>query len=137
MRLCEENNWIKPSVYQGPYNLVSRGIETELIPCLRHFKIPFYAYSPLGGGFLSNRYEENGVAEAGSRMDKENNGVFSMVYFNEANWKAQQLIKAAADKNSLGMTEVALRWLSHHSALKKEHGDTVIIGCTKSALCLP
>lgn len=29
------------------------------------------------------------------------------------------------------MAEVALRWISHHSQLKKELGDTVIIGASK------
>lgn len=26
------------------------------------------------------------------------------------------------------MAEIALRWVSHHSLLKREHGDAVIIG---------
>ena len=32
-------------------------MEEELIPCLRYHNIAFYAYSPLGGGILSGKYQ--------------------------------------------------------------------------------
>jgi aflatoxin B1 aldehyde reductase len=35
--ICEQNGWIKPSVYQGLYNVWHRAVEAELIPCLRHY----------------------------------------------------------------------------------------------------
>lgn len=28
------------------------------------------------------------------------------------------------------MAEIALRWVSHHSMMKREHGDSVIIGAS-------
>ena len=33
-------------------------------------------------------------------------------------------------KHGLTLAEVALRWISHHSLLKREHGDAVIIGAS-------
>jgi len=30
--------------------------------------------------------------------------------------------------HGLTMAEVALRWISHHSLLRREHGDAVLIG---------
>ncbi|KAF7324169.1 Aflatoxin B1-aldehyde reductase [Mycena kentingensis (nom. inval.)] len=50
--LCRLNGWIAPTVYQGVYSAIDRGVEEELLPCLRHFNIRFAAYSPLAGGFL-------------------------------------------------------------------------------------
>ncbi|THU78598.1 hypothetical protein K435DRAFT_699777, partial [Dendrothele bispora CBS 962.96] len=35
-----------------------------------------------------------------------------------------------AEKHNLTLTEIALRWVSHHSALKREYGDAVIIGAS-------
>ena len=55
--LCQVNNWVKPSVYQGMYSTITRQVEEELIPCLRYHDIAFYAYSPLGGGILSGKYQ--------------------------------------------------------------------------------
>lgn len=48
---------MKPTVYQGMYSVVTRQVEEELLPCLRHHGIAFYAYSPLGGGILSGKYQ--------------------------------------------------------------------------------
>ena len=56
--ICDRNDWPKPSVYQGLYNALSRAIEPELIPMLRDFDIPFYAYNPLAGGILSGKYTD-------------------------------------------------------------------------------
>jgi aflatoxin B1 aldehyde reductase len=28
------------------------------------------------------------------------------------------------------MAEVALRWISHHSLMRREHGDSVLIGAS-------
>ena len=53
----QSNDWVRPTVYQGMYSVVTRQVEEELIPCLRHHGIAFYAYSPLGGGLLSGKYQ--------------------------------------------------------------------------------
>ncbi|EAW94879.1 aldo-keto reductase family 7, member A3 (aflatoxin aldehyde reductase), isoform CRA_b [Homo sapiens] len=45
--LCKSNGWILPTVYQGMYNAITRQVETELFPCLRHFGLRFYAFNPL------------------------------------------------------------------------------------------
>lgn len=42
--ICQKNGWVKPSVYQGQYNLIARIPEEELFPVLRKYNISFYAY---------------------------------------------------------------------------------------------
>ncbi|KAK7742188.1 hypothetical protein SLS62_010808 [Diatrype stigma] len=42
--ICEREGYVKPSVYQGHYNAISRGGEKELFPLLRKHNISFYAY---------------------------------------------------------------------------------------------
>uniref|UniRef100_A0A8C8TKZ8 NADP-dependent oxidoreductase domain-containing protein n=1 Tax=Peromyscus maniculatus bairdii TaxID=230844 RepID=A0A8C8TKZ8_PERMB len=54
--LCKNNGWIMPTVYQGMYNATTRQVEKELLPCLRHFGLRFYAYNPLAGGLLTGKY---------------------------------------------------------------------------------
>ncbi|CAN0491148.1 unnamed protein product, partial [Laminaria digitata] len=41
------NGWQTPSVYQGMYNAVTRGVEPELLPALKKLGMRFYAYNPL------------------------------------------------------------------------------------------
>lgn len=70
--MCKANGWVMPSVYQGVYNALHRSVEAELFPCLRHYKMGFYAYNPLAGGYLTDRYhrdDKDDDHEAGSRFD--------------------------------------------------------------------
>ena len=54
-------------------------------------------------------------------------------YWNEHYFQALATIEAAASKHKLTLAEVALRWVSHHSLLKREYGDAVIIGASRLA----
>ena len=42
--MCEEKGYIKPSVYQGCYNLIDRQPEQTLFPLLRKHGMVFNAY---------------------------------------------------------------------------------------------
>lgn len=42
--ICDENGFVRPSVFQGHYNAVVRGAEEELIPLLRKYNMPFYGF---------------------------------------------------------------------------------------------
>ena len=39
-------------------------------------------------------------------------------------------IEEVAKKHSLTLAEIALRWISHHSLMKREYGDAVLIGAS-------
>jgi aflatoxin B1 aldehyde reductase len=51
-------------------------------------------------------------------------------YFKDATFDALRLIEPVAQKHKLTLLEIALRWCTHHSALKIQNGgrDGVIIG---------
>ena len=51
-------------------------------------------------------------------------------YWNEPYFAALSKIEAAAAARGLTLAEVALRWISHHSLMKREHGDAVLIGAS-------
>ena len=51
-------------------------------------------------------------------------------YWNEPYFRALSSIEAVAQKHNLTMAEIALRWISHHSLMKREHGDAVLIGAS-------
>ncbi|KAG6919107.1 hypothetical protein DXG01_008909 [Tephrocybe rancida] len=131
--ICKTNGYVQPTVYQGIYNVVHRAVEPELLPCLRKFGIAFYAFNPLGGGLFTGRYsslEED--VEAGSRFDpnKFQGQNYRKRYWNEPYFDGLAAIRKAAEAHNLSLPEVALRWISHHSLLKREHGDAVLIGAS-------
>lgn len=133
VEICKANGYIQPTVYQGIYNAIHRKVEPELFPCLRKFGISFYAFNPLGGGFFTGRYKSlEGEVEPGSRFDpkKVQGQNYRNRYWKEPYFKAVEAIEAIASKHGLTPAEVALRWMTHHSYLKREYGDTVIIGAS-------
>jgi len=133
--ICEKNGWIKPTVYQGIYHALQRSIEAELFPCLRHYGICLYAFQPLAGGFLTGRYKRDQTDfEAGSRFDpkKFQGAMHRGRYWNDAYFDAMDTIRAAAEKHGLTDAEVALRWLEHHSQMKKKLNDAIIVGASST-----
>ncbi|KAF7792261.1 hypothetical protein EIP86_003297 [Pleurotus ostreatoroseus] len=134
--ICKANGYIMPTVYQGIYNAIHRVVEPELFPCLRKYNISFYAFNPLGGGFFTGRYRSMAdKVEPGSRFDPSEwqGQSYRKRYWNDAYFKALDSIEAVAAKHGLTLAEVALRWMTHHSLLKREHGDKVIPGASSLA----
>jgi aflatoxin B1 aldehyde reductase len=131
--LCDAHGWVKPSVYQGVYNAFHRTIENELLPCLRKYGISFYAFNPLAGGYLTDRYHrETKEVEPGSRFDPNRlqGRMYRERFWNEPFFTALDILRLVTKKEGLRESESALRWMMHHSQLKKEFGDKVIIGAS-------
>ena len=53
-----------------------------------------------------------------------------MRYWNETYFAALAKLEAVASKRTIPLAEIALRWISHHGVLKREHGDAVLIGAS-------
>ncbi len=51
-------------------------------------------------------------------------------YWNEHYFKALASIQTVAQQHGLSLAEIALRWISHHSLLKRQYGDAVLIGAS-------
>ncbi|PQE34055.1 hypothetical protein CJF32_00002911 [Rutstroemia sp. NJR-2017a WRK4] len=131
--ICDKHGWIKPTVYQGIYNALHRTIEPELFPCLRRYGISLYAFQPLAGGFLTSRYQRDQADfDAGSRFDPSKGVLHRGRYWNDTYFDALDIIRTAAKKHGLTEAESALRWLKHHSHLRKEQGDAIIVGATST-----
>ncbi|KAI8992796.1 Aldo/keto reductase [Trametes punicea] len=131
--ICKANGYIQPTAYQGIYNAIHRKVEPELFPCLRKFGIAFYEFNPLGGGFFTGRYRSiEDEVEPGSRFDptKGQGRNYRSRYWKEPYFRALAQIEAVAQKHNLTMAEIALRWISHHSLMKREYGDAVLIGAS-------
>jgi len=133
--LCRANGWKLPDVYQGVYNALHRSVEPELFPCLRHYGIAFYNYNPLAGGYLTDRYHREDAdkdIEVGARFDpnKWQGKMYRLRYWKEEYFRALDLLRPVAAKHGLTEAECALRWMTHHSQLKRDNGDAVIIGAS-------
>ncbi|KAH7336437.1 NADP-dependent oxidoreductase domain-containing protein [Rhexocercosporidium sp. MPI-PUGE-AT-0058] len=118
--ICIRNNWIRPNIYQGVYHALQRTTEAGLFPCLHFYNISLYAFRPLSGGFLTGRYtRDQQEFEAGSRFDPKimQGKLYHGRYWNEAYF------------DRFG-SHTSCRWMEHHSLMKRENGDAVIVGAS-------
>ncbi|ORY13749.1 aldehyde reductase [Clohesyomyces aquaticus] len=132
INISKEDGYISPTVYQGQYNLLCRAHEAETFPAVRQNGMIFVAYSPLAGGFLSGLPTFSSPSElVGTRFEHvettANYGPFYRVWYDkESMHSAIRELKGKSDGHGIGLPEVAIRWLVHHSAL--QDGDAIIIG---------
>ncbi|KAL8832268.1 MAG: hypothetical protein Q9191_000367 [Dirinaria sp. TL-2023a] len=129
LSLCEENGLQKPCCYQGEYNLVTRAMETKLLPILRAHRLTYNAFRPFAVGFLTGKLVNN--EHAGTRFGDEHpfgklaRGLYSAEDLHTAMKKFDNEIKL----HGLTSVEVAIRWLAYHSVLEAEDG--IVLGASK------
>lgn len=126
--LCERNGWIRPTVYEGMYNPLTRNAERELNACLDRFGMRYYAYNPLCGGLLTGRYERFEDAPADGRFTHRPG--YQNRYWKKSYFDAVALLKEACGRSGITTVEAAYRWLAYHSMLREERGDGIIIGAS-------
>lgn len=126
---CDRNGWIRPTVYEGIYNPLTRKAEVELDACLSNYQMRFYAYNPLAGGLLTGRYHKFEEEPADGRFTHRPN--YQGRYWKKSYFEAVNVIKEAAKKHGITTIEAVYRWLAYHSMLNGERGDAVIIGASK------
>jgi len=127
--VCDRHGWVKPTVFEGIYNPLTRKAETELNDCLNHFGMRFSAYNPLAGGLLTGRYGSFGETPTDGRFTHRPN--YQKRYWKQSFFNAVEIIKRAAEKQGMTTVEATYRWLMHHSMLNGDRGDAILIGASK------
>lgn len=115
---CENIN-IKPKIYQGMYNLISRNIE-EIFPLLDNYNIDFWAYNPLAGGLLTGKYSNNDI-NVYENCRFKNNEIYQNIF-----WK-KEILESLKEFNKLeNKIEYSYLWLKNYSKLREN--DKIILG---------
>jgi aflatoxin B1 aldehyde reductase len=134
--ICKYNNWVRPGIYQGMYNPITRSLDKELIPALRRYGIDLVVYNPIAGGLFSGKYKTKDIPAEGrySNAIGPMGDMYRARYFKDSTFKALQIIEPAVEKAGLTMIETAFRWCIHHSGLNVLNGnDGIIIGVSTLA----
>ena len=128
--ICRQNGWMRPSVYQGMYNSLTRDVERELFPCLRNYGIRFYAYNPLAGGLLTGKYQSiDEIPDSGRFISRHN---YQPRYWKKDYFDVLQNLREAGRGANLKPTDLAMSWLVNHSQLDSEKDDGIILGVSKT-----
>ena len=113
IEIIENNGYCPISYYQGMYNMIARKVE-EILPILNFNKIEFWAYNPLAGGLLTNKYKNKKINE-NCRFNL--NKIYQNIF-----WK-DKIINGISDfVNISDPTSYALNWYSLDSKLSESYG---------------
>lgn len=127
--ICDKHGWVKPTVFEGVYNPLTRRAEAELNDCLNAYGLRFYAYNPMCGGLLTGRYASFSDAPTDGRFTHRPN--YQGRYWKKSFFDALDLLRAACEKENITTIEATYRWLAYHSMLNAERGDAILIGASK------
>lgn len=94
---------------QAEYSLVVRDLEREHAPLCRETGLGILPWSPLGGGFLSGKYERSQPVPAGTRLDKMKERYAR--FDNDRGWATLAAVKAVAAEAGTSASAVSLAWL--------------------------
>lgn len=130
---CKYNGWVRPTIYQGMYNCITRNIERELFVACRRYGLDIVVYNPIAGGLFSGKIKSRDVVPESGRFSDQAASVgntYRSRYFKDGTFRALQIAERAAEDSGLTLIETALRWMVHHSGLNIGQGgnDGIIVG---------
>ena len=92
---------------QPHYNLAHRSeFERELSDACRAYGLGVIPYSPLAGGFLTEKYQRGQVEPDSARI-----GGVKRRYFNEQGWAIHDKTQSLAVQKGMTISQIALAWL--------------------------
>lgn len=119
--IAELRGWSPFIALQIEYSLRQRTPERDLLPMAQHFDIGVTAWSPLGGGVLTGKYNKGGEVDTGGRLPKG---------AKESDLKIAAVVLEVADEVGRSASQVALNWLRQQDS---RFGSVIpIVGARKA-----
>jgi len=111
VRLAEQHALPRIATVQNPYCLISRGLENGLDETMHRLGVSLLAYSPLGFGLLTGKYDESGIsgphAPKGARIARYES-VRKQRWGRPESFEAARRYNALARANGLTPVQMAL-----------------------------
>jgi len=125
VQVAERNGWAPVVSLQPQYNLLAREIELELIPLCLDRGIGILPWSPLGGGWLTGKYQRTAPTGATRLGEDPKRGLEAYALrATERTWGILEAVRAIAEPRGASMAQVALNWLRHRPTV-----GSVLLGC--------
>ncbi|PFP30603.1 oxidoreductase [Bacillus sp. AFS073361] len=121
-QLKEANKDGYVDVYQGEYNLLSRGAEREIFPYVTDQQISFVPFYPLASGLLTGKYSrETNINEKNRKRPQFKEGVF------EQNLQKIEQVRKIASEKGAEIAQVILAWYLYRPCI-----DVIIPGAKRA-----
>jgi aryl-alcohol dehydrogenase-like predicted oxidoreductase len=112
--IAEFRGLARPVTLQPQYNLLVREIEWEIVPAAQHAGLGLLPWSPLGGGWLTGKYDREQPPTGATRLgENPDRGVEAYRRRSrlERTWDVIDAVREVADKRGASLAQVALAWL--------------------------
>src|SRR6202789_3651514 len=108
-----------PGAVQPQYSLLAREIEWEIVPAVLDAGMGLLPWSPLGGGWLSGKYQRDQRPAGHTRLgDDPNRGMEAYDRRGtERTWNVIDAVQKVAEDRGVSMAEVALAWVTGRPAV--------------------
>jgi len=118
LAISEAHNWARFVAAQYQYSLVDRNIEDEFSDLCLAEGLSLTPWGPLGGGFLSGKYQPGDKPEEGrlSMMPDETEEAWHR-RANERNWHILQVVDEISKAHNYTYSQIALAWLMRQPAV--------------------
>ena len=109
LSVSEQHNLARFDCIQSPYNLITRDIETELLPCCAGEGVGVTVYNPLAAGLLTGKHNVSAGPAADTRFGMDKN--YYERYWSPVNFTAVEHLKKIANAHGRNMAQFALAWV--------------------------
>jgi aryl-alcohol dehydrogenase-like predicted oxidoreductase len=107
---------------QDEYNLLSRGIETDLLPVIERHGMALVPYFPLASGLLTGKYRKGQPMPPGTRLSEQR---FSTRFMTGKNVAIVEQLAVFCSERGRTMLQLAFGWLLSRSCVA-----SIIAGAT-------
>src|SRR5690349_9550576 len=119
VHLARAMNIAGPVTLQPQYSLLVREIEWEIVPAALDAGVGLLPWSPLGGGWLSGKYQRDARPAGATRLG-EDPGRGMEAYDRrgtEHTWQVVDAVRKIAADRGVTMAEIALAWVTGRPAV--------------------
>jgi aryl-alcohol dehydrogenase-like predicted oxidoreductase len=130
VHLARAMNIAGPVTLQPQYSLLVREIEWEIVPAALDAGVGLLPWSPLGGGWLSGKYQRDARPGGATRLG-EDPGRGMEAYDRRGTrrtWRVVDAVRQIAADRGVTMAEIALAWVTGRPAV-----SSTILGARTSA----
>lgn len=126
VHVARAQGWNGPVTLQPQYSLLVREIESEIVPAALDAGIGLLPWSPLGGGWLSGKYQRDQPPAGATRLGE--NPERGMEAWKARNadprtWEIVEAVHDIAGRHEASAAQVSLAWLAEQPAV-----TSVILG---------
>ena len=126
VNLCKANLLTAPVINQTVYNLLTRGIEDELLPMGKAHGMGVMVYNPLASGLLTGKFKRGEAPLEGTRLATSK--MYNDRYWNDDNLLATEEFAAIAAKAGMSLVEMSMRFVTTNPSI-----DCVLLGVSKTS----